>query len=299
MKGAEYAQLEAFVAVAERCNFRRAAQHLGLAPSTLSQTVSNLEDRLGVQLFNRTTRSVSLTRAGEQLLSQLQPLLAELKRTVEAAEDMGAANRGHLRLVCSRAAARLALGRLIADFHRDYPRIEVDVTVDDGITNIVESHYDAGVRVGHLLEKDMVALPLTGEWPLHVVAAPDYLERHGFPENPEALRGHNCLRMRHAQSGTVFPWRFQRGKRRFEFQAAGNLTVDDEALALEALLAGEGIGYLLEPDVAPYLQTGQLVSLLPEWSVSMPPFYIYYLRTRHMPQPLRQLLDFIKGWRLG
>ena len=178
-RSAEYAQLEAFLAVAERCNFRRAAAHLGLAPSTLSQTVSNLEDRLGVQLFNRTTRSVSLTGAGEQLRAQLQPLLAELERAVEAVADMGVGDRGQVRLVCSRAAARLVLARLAADFHRENPRIEVDITVDDGITNIVESHYDAGVRVGHLLEKDMVALPLTTEWPLYVVAAPAYLSNTG------------------------------------------------------------------------------------------------------------------------
>ena len=297
MKGAEYAQLEAFVAVAERCNFRRAAAHLGLAPSTLSQTVSNLEDRLGVQLFNRTTRSVSLTRGGERLLTQLQPLLAELERAVEAAADLGEGDRGQVRLVCSRAAARLVLARLAVDFHREYPRIEVDITVDDGITNIVESHYDAGVRVGHLLEKDMVALPVTAEWPLHVVAAPAYLQQSGQPESPEDLRNHNCLRMRHTQSGTVFPWRFQRGRRRFDFQPSGNLVVDDEALSLEALLAGEGIGYLLEPDVEAHLSSGDLVSLLTDWTVTMPPFYIYYLRTRHMPQALRQLLDFIKRWR--
>lgn len=297
MKGAEYAQLEAFVAVAERCNFRRAATHLGLAPSTLSQTISNLEDRLGVQLLNRTTRSVSLTQTGEQLLAQLQPLVAELERTVEATKDLGAGDRGHLRLVCSRAAARLVLAGLTADFHRQYPRIEVDITVDDGITNIVESHYDAGVRVGHLLEQDMVALPLTAEWPLHLVATPQYLQHHGHPESPEDLHSHNCLRMRHTQSGTIFPWRFQRGKRRFDFQPSGNLVVDDEALALNALLAGEGIGYLLEPDVEAHLRSGELVSLLSDWTVTMPPFYIYYLRSRHMPQPLRQLLDFVKHWR--
>ena len=294
MKSAEFAQLQVFVVVAERCNFREAATAMGMAPSTVSQMVRALEDRLDLQLFNRTTRSVRLTSAGRLLLGRVKPLLSDLERAVHDAEDLGSGTRGQLRLVASRAAARLVLPELTAGFHAVYPRIELDITIDDAITNIVESDYDAGVRVGHLLEQDMVALPLGGEQSLRVVASPEYLARAGQLTSVRDLRHHNCIRMRHGESGGVFPWRFRKAGKSYEFAPKGNLIVDDETLALHATLAGEGIACLLAADVAPFLTTGELVSLLDGTALPMPPFHLYYLRSRHQPQAMRKLVDFIR-----
>lgn len=294
MKSSEFAQLQVFVVVAERCNFREAATAMGMAPSTVSQMVRALEDRLDVQLFNRTTRSVRLTSAGRTLLARVRPLLSDLERAVHDAEDLGSGTRGHLRLVASRAAARLVLPELAAGFHAVYPRIELDVTIDDAITNIVESDYDAGVRVGHLLEQDMVALPLGGEQSLRLVASPEYLQRAGEPASVRELRQHNCIRMRHGQSGGVFPWRLREAGKSCEFAPDGNLIVDDEMLALRAALAGEGIACLLAQDVDAGLRSGQLVSLLDGSTLPMPPFHLYYLRSRHPPQAMRKLVDFIR-----
>lgn len=297
MRGAEFAQLQAFVAVAERCNFREAADHLGLAPSTLSQTIRSLEDRLDVRLLNRTTRSVRLTQAGELLLARLKPLLHELSRSVDAVSSLSDHQSGRVRLVASRSAARLVLAPLVGEFCRQYPNIEVELTVDDSITNIVESDFDAGVRVGNLLEKDMVALPLTPAQPVCVVASPGYIAEHGRPGSPRELRSHRCVRTGHSATGVVFPWRFRNGAHAFEFMPSGNLTINDETAVVEALLKGAGIGYMLAADARSHIVAGRLVSLLEGWTVALPGFYIYYVRTRHMPGALRLLLDFLKEQR--
>lgn len=297
MRGSEFAQLQAFVAVAACCNFRKAAGQLGLAPSTLSQTINALEDRLDVRLLNRTTRSVRLTQAGELLQARLQPLLRELDHSVTEVSDLGSRAAGQVRLVASRAGARLALAPLLGRFCPAHPEIELDITVDDTITNIVENKFDAGVRVGNLLEKDMVALPLTPSQPISVVAAPAYITAYGKPRTLRDLRDHNCLRTAHSTSGVVFPWRFREGRQTFEFLPAGNLSVDDDSLVLDCLLSGAGIGYMLDADIRQHVDSGALVRLLPGTAEPLPGFHIYYVRTRHMPRALRLFIDFLKAER--
>lgn len=297
MKGSEFAQLQAFAAVAACCNFRRAAGRLGLAPSTLSQAINALEDRLDVRLLNRTTRSVRLTQAGELLQARLQPLLRELDHSVIEVSDFGSRPAGQVRLVTSRAGARLALAPLLGRFCPAHPEIDLDVTVDDSITNIVENEFDAGVRVGNLLEKDMVALPLTPEQPVSVVASPAYIAAYGRPEIPSDLRDHNCLRTAHPTTGVVFPWRFRDDRQASEFLPAGNLIIDDDSLVLDCLLSGAGIGYMLEADIREHVNRGSLVRLLPGAADPLPGFHIYYVRTRHMPRALRVFIDFVKAER--
>ncbi|MBP8925656.1 MAG: LysR family transcriptional regulator [Pseudomonadales bacterium] len=291
MDGTEFTQLRAFVAVAERCSFRKAADHLGLAPSTLSQSVRALEDRLDVRLLNRTTRSVRLTQAGEVLLARVQPLLQDLAQSLHQVSNM---DTGRLRLVASRAAARLALVPALSEFCHQHPNIELELTVDDTITNIVERGFDAGVRIGNLLEKDMVALPLTPDLLVSIVASPDYLRRYGEPQTAHDLRDHNCLRTVHSATGHLFPWRLQDGQRRFDFIPSGNFSVNDDVVLLQSLLHGSGIGCVLLADVQAYIDNGMLVSLLRDEVASLPGFHIYYVHNRHMPGALRQLLDYLK-----
>ncbi|MDY0006627.1 MAG: LysR family transcriptional regulator [Spongiibacteraceae bacterium] len=297
MKGAEFAQLKAFVAVAECCNFRRAAGQLGVAPSTLSQAIAQLEDRLEVRLLNRTTRSVRPTPAGELLLSRLLPIMRDLDSSVDQVSSLGGLVSGRIRLVSSRAGARLALAPLLAAFGPAHPEIDLNITVDDAITNIVDHDFDAGIRVGNLLEKDMVALPLTPAQPVSVVAAPAYIARHGEPDSVQALRDHHCVRTQHPTTRVVFPWRLRDGKQNVEFLPSGNLTVGDEALALDCVLSGTGIGYMLDADIQQYIDSGTLLRLLPGTTEPLPGFHIYYVRSRHMPGALRQFIDFIKASR--
>ncbi|MBK6286295.1 MAG: LysR family transcriptional regulator [Gammaproteobacteria bacterium] len=294
MGGAEFTQLRAFVAVAERCSFRKAANHLGLAPSTMSQTVRALEDRLDVRLLNRTTRSVRLTHAGELLLARVQPLLQDLAQSLHQVSNM---DTGRLRLVASRAAARLALVPALSEFCHQHRNIELELTVDDTITDIVARGFDAGVRIGSLLEKDMVALPLTPDLPLSIVASPDYLRRYGEPLTTDDLRDHNCLRVVHPTTGQLFPWHLQDGPRRFDFIPSGNFSINDDVVLLQSLLHGGGIGCMLLADVQPYLDNGMLLPLLQDEVSSLPGFNVYYVRNRHMPAALRQLLDYLKEQR--
>lgn len=217
MKGSEFSQLQAFTAVATCCNFRKAASQLGIAPSTLSQAINTLEDRLDVRLLNRTTRSVRLTPAGELLLARLQPLLKELDHSVAEVSDLGNQTAGHIRIVTSRAGARLALAPLAGKFCSIHPEIELDIAVDDTITNIVESEFDAGIRVGNLLERDMIALPLSPPQPIVVVASPAYVATHGQPKTPKDLHEHNCIRTAHPPRAWFFPGASRLANRSWSF----------------------------------------------------------------------------------
>lgn len=295
MKRADFSQLEAFVAVAERCNFKEAAAQLGIAPSTLSQTIRALEERLDVRLLNRTTRSVSLTHAGTELLARLKPALRSIDDALASANDVGKQAAGPLRVAASRAAARLVMAPMMGAFTLRYPHIRLELRVDDTLADIVSGQFDAGIRVGHLLEQDMVALRLTPDLPIRVVAAPDYLARHGVPQMPLDLRSHNCIRTAHATTGAIFPWRFRQDDGApLELLPTGTPTVNDEILTLAPVLDGTGIGYLLAADVQAHIDSGALVSLLENWTVALPGFHVYYPRNRHMPAALRAFLDFLK-----
>lgn len=294
MRGANYAQLEAFVAVAERCNFKEAAAQLGVAPSTLSQTIRALEERLDVRLLNRTTRSVGLTEAGSRLLDRLKPALREIDGAIEAVHDFSQQPVGRLRVVASRAAARLVMAPAIGPFCLRHPGIDFELRIDDTLTDIVRGGFDAGVRVGHLLDQDMVAQRLTPDLPVRIVASPDYLGRRGVPQTPKELREHNCIRTGHASTGAVFHWPFRKGKRQFDFLPKGTPHINDDTLALESILSGVGIGFMLECDVRELIEAGRLVPLLESWVVDLPGLHIYYPRNRHMPAALRALLDFLK-----
>lgn len=294
MKATDYSQLEAFVAVAEYCNFRRAAEQLGIAPSTLSQTIRTLEEQLGVRLLNRTTRSVALSRAGEHLLAELKPALQSLQQVLASVHSFQHQAAGPLRLVASRAAAQLALAPVLGEFSRRYPHIELLLHIDDSISDIVREGFDAGVRMGHLVEKDMVALRLSPDQAIRLVASPDYIARHGEPKSPRELGQHVCIRTGHASTSVVFPWHFSKGKQRLDFMPNGPLTFNDDSVALTAALSGAGLSFQLAAAVQQHLAQDRLVSLLEEWTAPLPGFHIYYPANRHMPAPLRALLDYFK-----
>ncbi|SDI34422.1 DNA-binding transcriptional regulator, LysR family [Pseudomonas flavescens] len=293
MTGREYAELHAFAAVAEQRNFARAAARLGVSPSALSQTVKALETRLGARLLHRTTRSVALSEAGERLLRQLRPALAAIEGALQDTLSQAAQPSGRLRLNSTRLAAQHYLTPLLAPFLARYPGIHLDLEINERLVDIVAEGFDAGIRLGECLERDMIARPLGPPQRLRVVAAPAYLERHGQPRSPADLTAHRCLSYRWPTSGTPYRWEFARGGRQLEIAVAGPLIVNDPELLVRIAVEGGGIAYLFSQLVDEPLATGRLLPLLDAWTPTFPGFHLYY-PSRMVSPALRALVDFMQ-----
>src|SRR5262245_15861042 len=294
MRGPEFAELTAFVAVAEQRNFTRAAANLGIAPSTLSQTIRALEDRLGVRLLNRTTRSVATTEAGERLLAELQPALDGIGKAMETVNAYRDTPMGTLRLCVSRPASLHIIAPLLSPFLAAHPAITVEITTDDSRQDIVKGGFDAGVRIGELIEQDMIAVRLADSYRMVAVASKEYLEKHPAPAHPDDLREHNCIRHRWSWDGVLHPWRFERGDERLEVAVEGDLIVDDLMLALVAARDGAGVAYLPDAFICPYLDQGRLVRLLDDWSLTKSGVFLYYSGRRQVPAPLQAFVSFVR-----
>lgn len=294
MRGNDYAELRAFAAIAEHGSFVRAAAHLGLSPSALSQTIRSLEERLGVRLLNRTTRSVAPSEAGQRLLGRLQPALADLDAAVADVRSLRDTPSGMLRINTSRIAAIELIAPLLGPFHARYPDIVVDVVADDRLVDIVSGRFDAGVRLGEMLEKDMVTVRLGGEAEMMVVAAPSYLQRHGAPANPRELRGHRCISFRRPSDDSMYHWEFERGAEKLEVAVDGPLIVSEAEVAQRAALDGLGIAFLFGCHASEHIAAGRLVRLMAEWTPPFPGFYLYYPSRRQMPAPLRAFVEFVR-----
>jgi LysR family transcriptional regulator, regulator of peptidoglycan recycling len=295
MRGNHFAELNAFVAVAEQASFTNAARRLGLSTATLSQTVRALETRLGVRLLNRTTRSVAPTDAGERLLHQLRPLLDGFEAAIESVNDFREKPAGHLRLTMPPPVAKFVLAPVLARFLQLYPEIVIETTVESGFTDIVAGRYDAGFRRGNLVARDMIATRVTNDMHYLVVASPDYLARRGRPQTPADLHAHNCIRYR-LPGGGFIPWIFAAGDKTVEFDVAGSVVVvNDPELVISAALEGVGIAYLYEDYVADLVAEGRLVSLLDKSTLPVTDgFFLFYPSRRQNPAALRALIDFLR-----
>ncbi len=294
MRHGDVAELQAFLAVAQELSFRRGAARLRLSPSAVSQSVRQLEARLGTRLLNRTTRSVSLTQAGQDLLTRLAPAFAEIAGAVEAAAQVRDRPSGTIRLNLPRLVAPLVLLPALARFALTYPEVHLDVVVDDGLVDIVAGGFDAGIRPGERVHRDMVAVRLTPPLRLAVVAAPSYLARAPAPATPDDLRVHACINYRWSGSGAVYAWDFAKDGRRFEVAVDGPLTFNDTDLIVAAALDGVGLACLLEERVAAHLRSGELVEVLHNWAADVPGFFIYYPSRRDMRPALRVLIDALR-----
>jgi DNA-binding transcriptional LysR family regulator len=287
------AEMNAFVAIAERASFAKAAAHLGVSRSSLSETIRALEEKLGVRLLNRTTRSVALTEVGERLLAQLRPVLDSLDAALESVNVFRDKPAGVLRLTTARPAARTIIAPILAKFLAQYPAITLDISVDSALTDIVRDRFDAGIRPGHRVENDMVALRLGEDARPTVVAAPEYLAGHAEPKAPSDLQAHNCIRMRFA-SGSVARWTFEKRGKSLEVMVTGSLITSDGDLALRAVLDGVGIARLPSSSVEPFIAEGRLVPLLQDWMPRSVGFFLYYPSRRQMPAALQAFVDFLK-----
>ncbi|HEY4031194.1 MAG TPA: LysR family transcriptional regulator [Caulobacteraceae bacterium] len=289
--------LSAFVAVAELSSFTVAATRLQVSPSAVSQSIRALEQRLGVALLNRSTRSVSLTEAGARYLERIAGPLKELDA---AAEDLGGdADKpsGVLRLNVARAAYMTVMRPVLAPFLDVYPDIQVEMVIDNTVTDITARGFDAGIRFSDLVAGDMVAVPVGPPLSAQVIASPDYIARRGAPSHPKELLGHDCVAFQHATSGQMEQWAFQRGEERFELAIRGRLIVNDSTAMAQAVLDGAGIGYMASGFIERFIEDGRLVRLLPDWSPRVPGFVIYYPSRRRAPRKLRVLVDFLRAQR--
>jgi DNA-binding transcriptional LysR family regulator len=292
MRGSEFAELKAFAAVVERASFARAAEHLGLSPSALSQTIRQLEARLGTRLLNRTTRSVAPTATGARLHARIAPLLRDMAEAVDEASAAAGQTRGTLRINTLAMAASQVIAPRLARFHRAHPDVVLDIVVDDGLSDIVAGRFDAGIRVGARLEKDMIAVRLTPDVKMIAVASPGYLQRRGTPRTPVDLQRHDCINWRLEVDGSAYRWAFEKKGRRIEVAVDGPLVTNHSDIGVAAALQGLGIVYAFDRGrVDEHLAEGRLVQVLADWSIVRPGLFLYHPSRRHLPAALRAFID--------
>lgn len=294
MRGAEFTEMAAFAAIARQGSFTKAAIELGVSRSTLSQNLRALEERLGVRLLNRTTRSVTLTEAGRRFVERVQAALGELTAAVDEVNHYRQSPIGRLRIAVQPPVASFLIGPLMARFLREFPGIALDVAVVKMPADIIGEGFDAGIRIGEQVERDMIAVPVMGEARFLVAASPAYLARHPPPRAPRDLKSHDCIRNR-LPNGAIFGWEFERNGKKLRPEVEGRLIVNDIDLSIQAVLDGIGLAYLLHDYVAAHIAAGRLVPLLEDWSPRLSGFFLYHPSSRQMSGPLRALMTFLKS----
>lgn len=284
----------AFATVAQTRSFTAAAAVLDVTPPAVSQAVKQLEDRIGVRLFHRTTRSVSLTEAGERFHARVGPALTELTEAAAELDSYREGPTGTLRLNVPKIAWQVLLQPIVAGFLQTHPGIRLEVRLDDGFIDIVAAGFDAGIRIGESVQRDMVASVLTNKERICLVASPDYLAKHGTPKNIEALREHACIRFRFSGSGAIYRWELKQGSKMIEVEVDGPFTTSDSVSMIEAARAGIGIAYVFERQAKEDLASGRLLPVLPQNWHTYEGFRLYYPSRRQMPTKLRAFIDYCR-----
>lgn len=286
----------AFLKVAEMRSFTRAAAELGVTPSSLSEAVKGLEDRLGVRLLNRTTRSVGLTEAGSAYMARVRPAADEIRAAGTALKEDGRRPVGTLRLSVPWIAGPLLITPLMKPFLSSYPDVRLDVVFEDRFADLAAEGFDAGLRIGELLEKDMVAVRLGGPLRTAVLASPSYLDRHGVPTRVADLSGQHCIAYRFASTGAIAAWEFVEHGREIEFMPEPHLSTNTLTLAVEAAEQGLGLAYAFEGLATAALREGRLVKVLEEQCPSYEPWHIYYPSRHLVPRKLKAFVDLAKAY---
>ena len=283
-----------FVAVAEERSFTRAAAKLGTSQSTLSATIKQLEHRLGLRLLTRTTRSVSPTEAGERLLASIAPRIAEIEQDIAGLMALREKPSGLVRLTISDHAYNWLVWPKLKPVLMTYPDIRMEFSIDNGLRNIVEERFDAGVRLGENLEKDMVAVRIGPDWRLVAVASPSYLARAGRPQSPQDLIQHNCMNHRQGRAGGLYSWEFARDGREVRVRVEGQLTFNSSIPMVDAAVEGCGIAYVPEDMVLDHLQDGQLVQVLDAWSPLFPGYHLSYPSRRQLSPAMSIIVEALR-----
>lgn len=294
MKRDDLYDLAAFAVVAEHGSFTRAAAELGMSQSALSHALKALEERLGVRLLSRTTRSVSTTEAGETLLRSLRPALDEISSGVNAVGALRGKPSGTVRVTATKHAVSSVVMPVLPRFLASHPDIRLDVIVDDNLTDIVADRIDAGIRFGDIVEKDMIAVRIGPDIRMAVVAAPSYFADHPVPKTPRDLAGHRCINYRHVKTGGLYAWDFEEKGRPFEVRVEGPLVFNNADLTREAALAGQGIAYVYADEVASDVRAGRLRRILEKWCPIFPGYYLYHPSRRQTPPALAALIGALR-----
>ncbi|NWK98415.1 LysR family transcriptional regulator [Sphingobium lactosutens] len=291
-KSNDLSAFAAFLAVATHRSFRSAASELNMTPSAISHSIKVLEQRLSVRLFNRTTRSVSLTEAGERLASKLRPAMASIEEAVQELEGDGHFPSGTVRINASEGAIRLVLRPMLARFLNKYPHVHLDIVSDGRLSDIVADGFDAGIRLAEAVPKDMVAISVTREVRFAAIASPEYFERRGYPSVPHDLYDHDCIRFRF-ESGAIYRWELERLGVMERINVSGPLTLTDQPLMVEAAIDGIGIAFVPDHLAKDALEDGRLKRVLEDWCPADPGLCLYYSGRRHISSGLRALITML------
>lgn len=289
MAGDDLSILSTLLAVAEERSFTRAAKRLGVSPSAVSHAMKGLEERLGVRLLARTTRSVAPTETGEHLLARLRPALTEVRDALGEISGLRGTPAGRIRLLMPRFAMESVLAPRLAQFAREYPDILLDVTTDDSRMDIVAGGFDAGIHLGEYIAKDMIAVRVSADHQPVIVGSPAYFESHPRPRLPRDLLQHQCINFRHGSAG-LYRWEFEKGKKSLSVAVTGPLIVDDVVLVLRAALDGVGLAFLARHQVESHFESGALIRVLESWCQPYPGFFLYYPSRRQQPAALAALI---------
>jgi DNA-binding transcriptional LysR family regulator len=286
--------LSAFVAVAQAHSFTKAAARLGISPSALSHAMRGLEERLGVRLLARTTRSVAPTEAGERLLTVVLPHLQGIESELSALNLLRDIPAGTIRLTASEHAAYTVVYPVLARLAADYPEIKIEVSVDNMLADLVAGRFDAGIRLGEHVERDMVAVRIAPDMRMAIVGTPAYFERHPRPQTPQDLTQHECIGIRLPTHGGLLPWEFDKDGRSITVRVEGQLIFNTMSLALRAVLDGLGLGYCLDDMAAEAIADGRLIRVLEDWCEPFPGYHIYYPSRRLLSPAFRLLIDALR-----
>jgi len=295
MRRSDLADLNAFVAIADQRSFRAAASRLGLTPSALSHTMRQMEERLGVRLLHRTTRSVSLTDAGQRLLEQLRPAIDQIAGALDDLSNRQQRPNGNLRIHTIHMAAAAVITPIWRRFLSMYPDVRMELGVDEARIDIVKRGFDAGIGPRDRAAADMIAIRVMGPTKMAVVGAPEYFAKHSPPRTPKDLLRHSCVQYRRATDGSLFKWAFECNGKSQQISVDGGPTVKDPDLAVRAAVDGLGIAYTLEGLAEPFLRSGQLVQVLENWSPAFEGLFLFYPGHRQVPTALRALIDMIRA----
>src|SRR6266481_2482915 len=285
--------LAAFLTVAEERSFTRAAKRIGVTPSAISHAIRGLEETIGVRLLSRTTRSVAPTDAGEQRLARLRPALVDIREAVDQVTSLRNKPAGRVRLLVPRLAATTVLAPKLGQLTRDYPDIVLDVTTDDRRLDIVAEGFDAGINLGEFIQKDMIAVRVSGDRRPVIVGSPAYFKSRSKPKSPRDLLNHRCINFRHGSDG-VYRWEFEKGKKSLSVGVSGPLIVDDVAIVIRAAIDGVGLAFITEEQAAPLLADGSLVRVLEDWCQTFTGFFLYYPSRRQQPAALSAVINALR-----
>lgn len=287
-------ELQLFLVVARERSFTKAAAKLGVSQSAISHAMKALEERLNLRLLTRTTRSVAPTDIGERLIRCLEPRLADLEHELETLIQLNGSASGNLRLSAGEHAARRLLWPKLKPFLQQYPQINVELVVDNGFVDIVEGRFDAGIRLGESVDKDMVAVRIGPDMRMAIVGSPEYFAAKGMPATPHDLQHHNCINMRLPTAGGLYHWEFEKEGKPLRVRVEGQLTFNLLTERIDAALSGLGIACVPEDMIEPLVKSGELVQILETWCPSFPGYYLYYPSRRQHPPAFALLIDALR-----